>query len=207
MVLLAKIWAVQSLIIRGMLGFPLTRTATVWKLHPCLVTQIFSNLAVSGPIDLKFSANHHVSFTFRKRYWTRRYNDGEGYNLHLYIGQIWWRILYWYMCLNVFLTIRSQFLKIPKFCSLLIGALEKEHSIGPHHAAYSRGTGGGPPTPPAPGKFFNDQPMNDQTLNQCCGAGAGAATFSRSQSRFFFGRSRELELHFLRRLRLHLLGK
>ena len=38
------------------------------------------------------------------------------------------------------------------------------------HATYSRGTGGGPPTPPAPGKFFNDwtfndRPFNDQTFN------------------------------------------
>ena len=72
--------------------------------------------------------------------------------------------MYWYMCLNVFLTIRSQFLKIPKFCSLLIGGVESTAPVR-RHAAYSRGTRGGPPPPPAPGKFFNDQPMNDQTLN------------------------------------------
>ena len=62
------------------------------------------------------------------------------------------------MCLNI--------LKIPKFCSLLLGAVEKEHNqaVG-RHAAYSRGTGGGPPTPTAPGKFFNDPTLNDPTLH------------------------------------------
>ena len=44
--------------------------------------------------------------------------------------------------------------------------MEKElNQAVQRHAAYSRGTGGGPPTPPAPGKFFNDQTLNDQTLN------------------------------------------
>ena len=33
------------------------------------------------------------------------------------------------------------------------------------HAAYSRGTGGGPPAPPAPRKFLNDQNINDQTFH------------------------------------------
>ena len=33
------------------------------------------------------------------------------------------------------------------------------------HAAYSRGTGGEPPTPPAPGKLFNDRTLNDRTFN------------------------------------------
>ena len=56
--------------------------------------------------------------------------------------------------------------KNPKFCSLLLGAVEKElnQAVG-RHAAYSRGTGGGPPTPLAPGKFFNDRTLNAQTLN------------------------------------------
>ena len=56
---------------------------------------------------------------------------------------------------------------------LLLGAVEKELNqmrMLVRHAAYSRGTGGGPPTPPAPGKFFNDwtfndRPFNDQTFN------------------------------------------
>ena len=44
--------------------------------------------------------------------------------------------------------------------------MEKElnQAVG-RHAAYSRGTGGGPPTPLAPGKFFNDRTLNAQTLN------------------------------------------
>ena len=33
------------------------------------------------------------------------------------------------------------------------------------HAAYSRGTRGEPPTPPAPGKLFNDRTFNDRTFN------------------------------------------
>ena len=61
-------------------------------------------------------------------------------------------------------SICSQFLKIPKFCSLLLGVVEKEHNQAVRrHAPYSRGTGGGPPTPPAPRKFFNDQTFNDRT--------------------------------------------
>ena len=44
--------------------------------------------------------------------------------------------------------------------------MEKElNQAVQRHAAYSRGTGGGPPTPPAPGKFFNEQTFNDQTFN------------------------------------------
>ena len=63
-------------------------------------------------------------------------------------------------------SIRSQFLKIPKFCYLLLGVVEKEHNQAiRRYAAYSRGTRGGPPTPPAPGKFFNEQTFNDQTFN------------------------------------------
>ena len=51
---------------------------------------------------------------------------------------------------------------------ILFSFTRKNQVVRPH-AAYSRGTGGRPPTPPAPGKFFNDQTLNDQTLNdQTC---------------------------------------
>ena len=44
--------------------------------------------------------------------------------------------------------------------------MEKEHNQAiRRYAAYRRGTRGGPPTPPAPGKFFNEQTFNDQTFN------------------------------------------
>ena len=44
--------------------------------------------------------------------------------------------------------------------------MEKEHNQAVRrHTAYSRGTGGGPPTPPVPGKFFNDRTLNALTLN------------------------------------------